>query len=493
MNHRPTSPSHVRERLERIDQAVDWSRFDKYLHWLQTDVALDQSYQPILLFKAMLILHWHALTAPEYDHAIDDSVTFRSFVGLKPDEVGPRHIAVSAFRRLLVDRGAAADLLSELRRQLSQQGILLPVNETAGAEGTVGDRELYPLASDVRLIRPPAWVSLERSFVDYWAKGCEGTELPSLALADPANAPDDLTPHLIVMRVLDDDFRFEFVGQAIASANQSDLVGAKISAKANRNIAAYGHAGIQDELLAVCRAAESRRQPVAASGYFLNAMGNRRNLWAVVAPVQDRQSGNQMLIGVALVVHVEKTSNQDWAISSARLPLLPGEIDPFSLDTDFRALGPPEWNAIEHAFLAYWHNQRGDRKAPLLSDIKLTDMAPLEPHLTLTRVLKDIGFQYELIGDHIQTANEGNATGQIVAEKREQNLQDYGHAGLQDELAGVFSRCVAGLRPVGTSTYYVNSGGARCQMWTMQAPLSDEYGEICMIIGVTLIKRLSVN
>jgi len=129
----------------------------------------------------------------------------------------------------------------------------------------------------------------------------------------------------------------------------------------------------------------------------------------------------------------------------------------------------------------------------MTSNMKLTDLPELEPYLTLIRVLKDKGFQYELIGDHIQIQNEGDATGQFIAEKQDFNLREYGHGGLQDELGSIFSRAVAQLQPIGTNTYYVNSGGARCQMWTIHAPLSDEFGEVCMLIGVTLIKKVSVN
>ncbi len=485
--------SRFRERLELIDNAVDWTQFDRFLRWLQQDVDSDTAFEPILLFKAMLILHWHALTAPEFDHAIEDSVAFRRFVGLKPGETGPLHASVAAFRRLLVSRDAAEDALADLRGQLSRQSILEALEGQVNDFGGTGLDELYPLASDVHQIRPPAWVSLEQKFVDFWKSSCAQAELPCLAIDAQEFAPEDLLPHLTVLRVLEEDFRFEFFGEAIAAENQNDPSGDTINAKARRNKAAYGHAGLQGELIALCRAGVSRRQPVATSAYFLNGMRNRRNLWTVLAPVVDARSGDQFLIGVSLIVHVENPNALNRSLSPAQLPTLTNDLDRFSLDTDFRALGPPEWIAIEKVFLDYWNQRRGDRKAPLTADIKLTDIAAIAPHITLITVLKDVGFQYESIGEHIQSQNEGNATGQIIGEKRARNLDEFGHAGLQDELSTVFSRAVAGLQPVGTSTYYVNSGGTRCQMWTLHAPLSDDLGEVTMLLGVTLIKRVSAN
>ncbi len=173
--------------------------------------------------------------------------------------------------------------------------------------------------------------------------------------------------------------------------------------------------------------------------------------------------------------------------------MLPGQIDPFSLNTDFRALGPAEWVELENIFFEYWHQQRGEHKTPLIANIKLSDISVLAPHLTLIRVLKNSGYHYELAGEHIQIQNEKDVTGQIVAEKLEHNINEYGHGGLQNELSSVFSRAVSQLRPVGVNTYFANSVGARCQMWAVHAPLSDEFGQVCMLMGITYIQKVTVN
>ena len=134
--------------------------------------------------------------------------------------------------------------------------------------------------------------------------------------------------------------------------------------------------------------------------------------------------------------------------------------------------------------------QRGQHKTPLIANIKLSDVSALAPHLTLIRVLKNSGYRYELVGEHIQVQNERDVTGQIVAEKLEHNIQTYGHGGLQNELCSVFSRAVSQLRPVGANTYFANSIGARCQMWAVHAPLSDEFGQVSMLMGITYIKKI---
>ena len=485
--------SRVRERLERVDGAVDWSRFDKYLRWLKTDFSAGEGYDPVLLFKAMLVLHWHAFTAPEFDHAIEDSVAIRKFVGIKQGDVGPRHITVNAFRRFLVDRGTAGEALAELHQQLSQNGFLTVDSNDTEAPADGSSEPLFPLANDVRMARPPAWVAIEKNFLDYWASLGTNGEVPSIPIADIGDVPENLKSYFVTLTAQEDDFSFEFVGPKIITQNQGDLLGTTIGARARRNILAYGHAGVQDELISICRAAVARARPVATSTCFFNAMGNRRNLWAIFAQVTDSASGEVGLIGAALIAEVDQVEPKIPEIAASKMSMLPVEIDPFSLETDFRALGPPEWIKIESIFLDYWNEQRGIHKTPMTSNMKLSALAELEPYLTLTRVIKDKGFQYEMIGDHIQIENEGNATGQFIAEKRDFNVREFGHGGLQEELASVFTRAVAQLQPVGTNTYYVNSGGSRCQMWTIHAPMSDEFGEVCMLLGVTLIKKVSIN
>ena len=204
------SLSRVRERLERVDGAVDWSRFDKYLRWLKTDFSAGEGYDPVLLFKAMLVLHWHAFTAPEFDHAIEDSVAIRKFVGIKQGDVGPRHITVNAFRRFLVDRGTAGEALAELHQQLSQNGFLTVDSNDTEAPADGSSEPLFPLANDVRMARPPAWVAIEKNFLDYWASLGTNGEVPSIPIADIGDVPENLKSYFVTLTAQEDDFSFEF-------------------------------------------------------------------------------------------------------------------------------------------------------------------------------------------------------------------------------------------------------------------------------------------
>jgi len=485
--------SPVQAQLELIGRVVEWAQFDKYLRWLRPNSRTKTNFEPFVMFKAMLLMHWHALTAPEYDYAIEKSYSFRQFIGLRPGEPGPRHLEVTGFRRLLIDRGLAIDVLSELHRQLSLHGILITGEEQSASELGAGLNKLYPLASDVRMERPPTWVSIEQGFLSHWTEFSENSDISNSFALSPENMPQEISDHHVVVKLRNNDFRFELVGQAVASACPDNLIDTPVIPDGNLTKVSNKFSKIQEEIFAVCRASVKRGRPIATSSYVIDDFGIKRNLWAVFAPIHDPVSGDADLIGAVLINRVEATDDQDWAAASAKLPLRPDEIVPFSLETSFRAFGPTEWTDIENAFLDYWNVRRGSRKAPSLADIKLSEISRLAPHLTLVRVLDNVGFQYELIGDHIQLANEGNATGQIIAAKREHNLKEYGHAGLQDELGAMFSRVIDELRPAGTSTYYVNSGGTRCQMWTTHAPLSDEYGEVCMIIGVTFIERVTLN
>jgi hypothetical protein len=490
----PSGPlSRVQERLERVDKAVDWSRFDKYLHWLKSDFVSDESFEPVLLFKAMLVLHWHAYTAPEYDHAIEDSMAVRHFVGIKPGDPGPRHITVNAFRRFLVDRGRAAEALAELHRQLSQNGLLSFDQQDFEIDENPSRDKLYSLANDIRMDRPATWLSIENDFIGFWSDGGNSTDLPTVNFEDHFGIPEELEPQILVLGIQGDSFRVERVGGAIKEQFRDNLEGTSIGLKLPSDYSTAKYRLPQDELISVCRAAAERGKPVATSTRFETDDGKEQELWAVFAPALDSNTGVVCLVGAALILSDVAPLTDYREASPFALSMLPGAVDPFSLETSYRALGPSHWDTLENAFLRYWNEQRGIHKTPLTSNMKLSDIPDLEPHLTLTRVIEDRGFQYELIGDHIQNQNEGDATGQFIAEKRDFNIREFGHGGLQEELGSVFSRALAQLKPVGTNTYYVNSGGTRCQMWTIHAPMSDEYGNVCMLIGVTLIQKISIN
>ena len=163
----------------------------------------------------------------------------------------------------------------------------------------------------------------------------------------------------------------------------------------------------------------------------------------------------------------------------------------FDFNIDVR---PWEWIALERRFLNYWHGLCGERDAPLLSDVKLDDVPEMiKPYLVLVRILPDGEFLHESIGDQLESANEGTITGSTIDERLQRNLNQYEHAGLYGVLSELYRSVSTQRRAAGSSTYYFNAGGNKCQLWIVQAPLCDAGGAVTMLLGTALILPVSVN
>ncbi len=292
--------SRTRERLELIDRSVDWERFDKFFRWLDTAPAGERSHRPLTLFKALLLEQWFSLCAAEFEFDLADRVSYRRFVGLTDRSAVPTHAAVCAFRRLLIDRGVAADLFAELSRQLSGRGIASGDPDWNCLADVAGD--LVDFNVDVR---PQAWVEMERQLLEYWHARRGELDVPAVGDIRLDDLPEPIKPYLLVTRVLPDGgFLHESIGVEVEAANQGKIVGSTIEERVQRNLDEFGHGGMQSHLGELYRDVVARRRAIEASTYYFNAQRNKCQLWMVQAPLCNAAGDIVMLIGVSLILPV---------------------------------------------------------------------------------------------------------------------------------------------------------------------------------------------
>ena len=107
------------QRLERIDDAVDWGRFGG----LVTGVTAEgrPSYPPLTMVKVLLLEQWYNLSDPQMEEALGDRISFRRFVGLGLQDETPDHSTISRFRAMLTERGVGEGL----NRQLEEKGLMV--------------------------------------------------------------------------------------------------------------------------------------------------------------------------------------------------------------------------------------------------------------------------------------------------------------------------------------------------------------------------------
>jgi IS5 family transposase len=108
--------------LDRLTEAVDWSRFEHLLSRVYASVRGRPSYPPLVLFKCLLLQQWYRLSDPGLEEALGDRLSFRRFVGLALDEAVPDHSTLSRFRARLRQDNLAERLFNELNRRSRPPG-----------------------------------------------------------------------------------------------------------------------------------------------------------------------------------------------------------------------------------------------------------------------------------------------------------------------------------------------------------------------------------
>ena len=111
--------------LERVGEAVRWYRFEKVLDRLRPDGAGRPPYDPLLMFKALLLQQWYALSDAELEEALNDRVSFRRFLGLRLEDDAPDHTTLCRFRNRLAEAGLVARLFAEFDKQIEDRGLVL--------------------------------------------------------------------------------------------------------------------------------------------------------------------------------------------------------------------------------------------------------------------------------------------------------------------------------------------------------------------------------
>lgn len=130
--------------LERVEKAIRWYRFEKLLRHLRPEGAGRPPYDGLLMFKALLLQQWYALSDAELEEALNDRVSFRRFLALGLEDDAPDHTTLCRFRNRLVETGLAQKLFAEFDKQMEERGLMLK-------KGTMLDATLVAAATT----RPP--------------------------------------------------------------------------------------------------------------------------------------------------------------------------------------------------------------------------------------------------------------------------------------------------------------------------------------------------
>ena len=113
------------QKLERINEAVDWRKLAKVVNGIYAAPVGRPSYPPVVMVKIMMLQQWYEASDEAMEEALWDRVSFKRFVGLGIEDDVPDHSTISRFRKEVSERGLGRRLFKELTRQLDKQGLFV--------------------------------------------------------------------------------------------------------------------------------------------------------------------------------------------------------------------------------------------------------------------------------------------------------------------------------------------------------------------------------
>ena len=113
------------ERLERISGLLDWQRIGVLVSRVRPGETGRPPYDPLSMFKALLLQQWYGLSDPGLEEALLDRVSFRRFCGLALDAPTPDETTLCRFRNALKAAGLGEALFAEVLGQLDAAGLVL--------------------------------------------------------------------------------------------------------------------------------------------------------------------------------------------------------------------------------------------------------------------------------------------------------------------------------------------------------------------------------
>ena len=118
------------------------------------DAAGRPSYNPLVLFKMMLLPPWYHLSAMGVEDMVNENLAAHAFCGLRVADPVPDHSTLIRFRSELSEKRAMNRLLTKLEAQLRHRGVGIQ-------SGGILDTAINPYGSyaprqvDLYLIGPP--------------------------------------------------------------------------------------------------------------------------------------------------------------------------------------------------------------------------------------------------------------------------------------------------------------------------------------------------
>ena len=119
----------------KLNKLIDWSRIENKFKGLYKkdieDKGGERPYDPVKMFKAILIGQWYCLSDPALEEALSLRIDFMMFTGFELLENCPDETTLCRFRNRLIEKKLHKELFEEINFQL--ESFNLKIKESKGA------------------------------------------------------------------------------------------------------------------------------------------------------------------------------------------------------------------------------------------------------------------------------------------------------------------------------------------------------------------------
>jgi IS5 family transposase len=123
--------------LDGVSALINWSRIEALLSDIHAKRRGVRAWPPLMMFKALLLQSWYALSDPALERQLARDLLFRRFVELDLSEPVPDHSSLWRFRQRLEAEGRMEQLLEAVNEQLAEQGLYIKQGEVSIIDASV--------------------------------------------------------------------------------------------------------------------------------------------------------------------------------------------------------------------------------------------------------------------------------------------------------------------------------------------------------------------
>jgi len=112
--------------FNKVKGLIDWEEIDRELKKVYTKGLSEKgakAYNPLLLFKMLLISRWYDLSDAQTEIMVNDSLSAMKFCNLRIEDSIPGHSTLSRFKKDLKKNGFCDKLIEMINRQLAGYGL----------------------------------------------------------------------------------------------------------------------------------------------------------------------------------------------------------------------------------------------------------------------------------------------------------------------------------------------------------------------------------